>query len=176
MLDEQTHKDIMLSTEAEKYAAKCRKKREEMKTFNQLSEAQQEKVVDSLYESELENRAQHMKIVAIPLNKLEDEISGYDSHDQDKINDRILDYNINIYNRHGFDADHVILVIDGIHCDAVVNALPYHGNEKARRLEEAQQQQDNYLCEIVNDYLDNCDSSIYDDEVVYLIENGELSL
>ena len=148
-----------------------------MKTYEQLTEEQQAQVVDSLYESELENRAQHMEIVDIPLNKLDDEISGYDSHDQDKINDRILDYNINMYNLLGYDADHVILIIDGIHCDAVVEALPYfHDKEKTGRLEEAQRQQDTYLCEIVNDYLDNCDSSIYDDEVVYLIENGELSL
>ena len=99
-----------------------------MKTFNQLTEEQQVQVVDSLYESELENRAQHMEIVDIPLNKLDDEISGYDSHDQDKINDRILDYNINMYNLLGYDADHVILIIDGIHCDAVVEALPYFHN------------------------------------------------
>ena len=148
-----------------------------MKTFNELTEEQQEKVVDSLYESELQNRGQHMKIVDIPLNKLEDEINGHDSHDQEKITDRIHDYNIDMYNLHGFDADHVILIIDGIPCDSVVEALPYFSDrEKSRRLEEATQQQDNYLCETVNDYLDNCDSSIYDDEVVHLIENGELSL
>lgn len=149
-----------------------------MKTYEQLTEEQQEKVVDSLYASEVQNIDQHMEAKAVPLSDLLNILDGFDDHDTQKVTDALREYPLSADNPQAYDATGVILIIDGHHIDLVVDAVPYDNTHftKDKAITRAITLQDNYLSEEVNHYLETCGAYIYDNEVQHLVESGELSL